>query len=353
MKRDGKLRVILNKNKQCKSTKGEKMKKMMILMMLFVMVGACSEKTLEQKLIGKWVRVDSRQDIRVALILLEDGNAKMFDVDGGWEKDGYLPFKFKGKKFTLMENWSMKWEENEDNKFYLLYEDPDDDYQSSMYMNLINNDTLLFKYEGRRGRKRTDKFLRFDWEKMYERQTELNDSEITCTDIDGNEYGWIRIGDQIWTTENLKVTHYRNGDAIPTMPPVRSKSELLNLVDTGTGAYSVYNDQENNADTYYLYNWYAVDDTRNIAPEGWRVPTREEWHEMAILLEYYNAHLSSSNAEAVNESAFTDSIGNRAFWFSTKSTTKNGRARGWINSIMETPTFFKKSGLGVRLVRDN
>jgi len=102
--------------------------------------------------------------------------------------------------------------------------------------------------------------------------TVVTETGTGVTDIDGNVYQTIIIGDQEWMAENLKVTHYRNGDAIPTG---LSDSEWENL---NSGAYAVYNDDESNADTYgYLYNWYAVDDSRTIAPEGWHVPTDEEW----------------------------------------------------------------------------
>jgi len=66
----------------------------------------------------------------------------------------------------------------------------------------------------------------------------------TVTDIDGNEYETVEIGEQVWMAENLKVTHYRNGDEIPTG---YSNDEWANL---STGAYAVYDDNESNADTY-------------------------------------------------------------------------------------------------------
>ena len=101
----------------------------------------------------------------------------------------------------------------------------------------------------------------------------------TVTDIDGNVYQTVQIGDQLWMAENLKVTHYRNGDAIPTG---YSNSEWVNL---STGAYCVYDDNETNADIYgYLYNWFAVDDSRNIAPEGWHVPMDGEWQTLVDYL---------------------------------------------------------------------
>ena len=76
--------------------------------------------------------------------------------------------------------------------------------------------------------------------------------------------------------ENLKVTHYRNGDAIPTD---HSDSDWNNLL---TGAYAMYNGDANNADTYgLLYNWYAIN-SRKIAPEGWHVPTDDDWKELEM-----------------------------------------------------------------------
>ena len=97
----------------------------------------------------------------------------------------------------------------------------------------------------------------------------------TVTDIDGNVYQTIKIGNQWWMMENLKVTKYRNGDEIP------------NITDNGawaalsTGGRCAYNNDENNAVTYgYFYNWYAATDARNIAPEGWHVPSKEEFQEL-------------------------------------------------------------------------
>ena len=101
----------------------------------------------------------------------------------------------------------------------------------------------------------------------------------TMTDQDGNIYRTIKIADQWWMAENLKVTHYRNGDVIPR---VTDNSEWASL---SSDAYCAYENDENNASTYgYLYNWYAVNDTRNIAPEGWHAPTDKEWQELEILL---------------------------------------------------------------------
>jgi len=104
-------------------------------------------------------------------------------------------------------------------------------------------------------------------------------SNTTVTDIDGNVYYTVRIGTQEWMAENLKVTHYRNGDPIPN---ITDKTEWQNL---SSGAYCSYNNDANYVATYgRLYNWYAVDDGRDIAPAGWHIPTDEEWKQLEICL---------------------------------------------------------------------
>jgi len=99
------------------------------------------------------------------------------------------------------------------------------------------------------------------------------------TDIDGNVYKAVKIGDQWWMAENLKVTHYRNGDAIPN---VTDKSEWEYY---SAGAYCAYDNDNSNVDIYgLLYNGFAIIDSRDIAPEGWHVPTNEEWNTLISYL---------------------------------------------------------------------
>ena len=80
--------------------------------------------------------------------------------------------------------------------------------------------------------------------------------------------------------ENLKVTKYRNGDNIDN---ITTNSDWTSNT---SGAYGVYN---NDATTYLdsyglLYNWYAVDNSSNICPEGWHVPTRDEYDVLSTYL---------------------------------------------------------------------
>jgi len=99
------------------------------------------------------------------------------------------------------------------------------------------------------------------------------------TDIDGNEYGWVRIGDQTWMAENLRTTHYRDGSA------VREVTDDLYWSGTSIASFCYYENNSDNATTYgILYNWSAAVDARGLAPEGWHVPSDEEWMELESFL---------------------------------------------------------------------
>jgi len=99
---------------------------------------------------------------------------------------------------------------------------------------------------------------------------EVKSSKIK--DIDGNEYHTVTIGEQTWLVENLKTTKYRNGDAITN---VTDSVEWRTLT---TGAQCSYNNDEMNVKKYgRLYNWHAVNDVRNIAPEGYHVASFGDW----------------------------------------------------------------------------
>lgn len=211
----------------------------------------------------------------------------------------------------------------------------------------------------------------------------------TVTDIDGNVYQTIIIGNQEWMMENLKVTHYRNGDSIPTG---HSNSEWGNLDDTETGAYAVYDGNQSYADTYgYLYNWYAVDDSRNIAPDGWHVPTDDEWKTLEMhlgmsqseadgsgwwrgtdeggkLKEEGTTHWNSPNTGATNESGFTalpggyriysgsyGDMGYRGFYWSSTEIDSFGawsRILDYSYSAVYRYDGGKHHGCSIRCIRD-
>jgi len=93
----------------------------------------------------------------------------------------------------------------------------------------------------------------------------------SVTDADGNTYATVVIGDQVWLAENLKATKYNDGTDIPK---IENSDEW---VKDSTGAYCVYDNDENNAETYgKLYNWYAVSGGK-LCPSGWHVSTDDDW----------------------------------------------------------------------------
>ncbi len=102
----------------------------------------------------------------------------------------------------------------------------------------------------------------------------------TINDIDGNIYFTETIGTQVWMSENLKTTKYKDGTAIPL---VEDDNAWGNLVTPG---YCWY---KNDASTYKkaygaLYNWYAVN-TGMLCPDGWHVPTDTEWHTLVLQID--------------------------------------------------------------------
>ena len=121
----------------------------------------------------------------------------------------------------------------------------------------------------------------------------------------------ITIGEQSWACRNLNVTTYRNGDVIPE---VTDPTEWYNLT---TGAWCYYdNDPANEAVYGKLYNWYAVNDVRGLAPIGFHIPTDVEFSTLVTFLggeltaggemkETGTTHWSSPNTDATNSSNFT------------------------------------------------
>jgi uncharacterized protein (TIGR02145 family) len=158
-------------------------------------------------------------------------------------------------------------------------------------------------------------------------------------DIDGTFYNVVQIGDQTWMSENLRTSRYSNGDPIPN---IVSSSEWAACT---SGAWCTYeNDAANEAIYGKLYNWYAVADSRNVCPTGWRVPSDLDW---SILIDFLGGevvaggkmksliHWSLPNSEATNESAFEgfpsgyrysfngfyNSIGYSGYWWSSTEAT--------------------------------
>ena len=85
----------------------------------------------------------------------------------------------------------------------------------------------------------------------------------------------VKIGNQIWMSKNLDVSTFRNGEAIPE---AKSKEEWSKAGENKTAAFCYYEYRSNNGKVYgKLYNWYAVNDSRGLAPKGYHIPSDEEW----------------------------------------------------------------------------
>lgn len=207
-----------------------------------------------------------------------------------------------------------------------------------------------------------------------------NDSTGTVTDIDGNVYKIVKIGDQWWMEENLKVTHYRNGD------PIDHVQDGEEWEGRSSGAWCVYDNQNSNKFIYgLLYNWHVLDDCRSIAPEGWHVPTDEEWQ---ILVDYLGGDAvaggkmkttgtiedgdglwNEPNDGATNEIGFKGlpggyRLGNgnykglgecALFWSATQGSSSNawGRYMYYTNSDVGRGHGNKRDGFSVRLVKND
>jgi uncharacterized protein (TIGR02145 family) len=102
------------------------------------------------------------------------------------------------------------------------------------------------------------------------------------TDIEGNEYKIVKIGDQVWSSDNLKVTKFANGDEIKY---VKKEKDWWECYKKKTPAYCFYeHNEENKKRIGVLYNFYAVSDPRGLAPEGYRIATDEDWMTLELFV---------------------------------------------------------------------
>ena len=184
----------------------------------------------------------------------------------------------------------------------------------------------------------------------------------------------VVIGTQQWMKENLDVLTYRNGDVIPQVTDATTWAGLT------TGAWCYYsNDPLNGAIYGKLYNWYAVNDPRGLAPQGWHIPTDAEWTTLSTLLGGDVAaggkmkttgitRWTTPNTSATNESGYAglpggnrnnsgtfNVVGNFGFWWSsTEDGTLDARYRILYYNIGDVGSYVngKRVGFSVRCLRD-
>jgi uncharacterized protein (TIGR02145 family) len=183
----------------------------------------------------------------------------------------------------------------------------------------------------------------------------------------------LTIGSQIWMTQNLNVVKFRNGDSIPQ---AKTNEEWKTAEKNKQPAWCYYDNNQKNGEKYgKLYNWYAVNDARNMAPKGWHIPSDAEW---TILEKQLNKKIKDTNHIKTNTSKhnvnnlFGELSGYRTSngkfwrlglcggWWS--STERNGRYalgrnsngnRNKLGGLNEDISYGSKGvGLSVRCVRD-
>lgn len=182
----------------------------------------------------------------------------------------------------------------------------------------------------------------------------------TVTDIEGNIYGTIGIGSQIWTAENLRTTHLNDSSAITYGQCFRCWSFLT------TPGYCWYENYAPNKTSYgALYNWYTVTSMK-ICPSGWHVPSSDEWD----ILEAYlggSAVAGSKLAETGNSEFEALSGGYRGdlatyynfgetanFWTSTAASTEKSiyRSIDFKSMKINSETFPIGWGASVRCIKN-
>ena len=187
----------------------------------------------------------------------------------------------------------------------------------------------------------------------------------------------VQIGNQIWTQKNLDVATYRNGDPIPEE---QDASTWANLT---TGAWCYFANNTANGTTYgKLYNWYAVNDARGLAPNGYHIPTDAEWttlttylaniyitgNEGGAMKETGLSHWLSPNTNATNSSGFTglpggyrnfngnfDEVGlTGSWWSSSEAFTFNSwyRYLAYNDGNVFRVNWAKQGGFSVRCIKD-
>lgn len=191
-------------------------------------------------------------------------------------------------------------------------------------------------------------------------------------DIEGNEYKTVQIGTQIWMAENLRTTKYNDGTPIPNV------TEFGEWQGLSTGAYAWYdNDEATNKHLFgALYNGYAVE-TGKLAPQGWHIPTNEEWEILADYLGGKNVaggklkergtnNWDAPNTDATNEVGFTalpggfrdgGFIGNglNAQWWTSSATSPTEAMYRWVaydHGSLAALDYLKRNGFSIRCLKD-
>ena len=184
----------------------------------------------------------------------------------------------------------------------------------------------------------------------------------------------VKIGNQVWMLENLDVEKFRNGDLIPQ---AKTAEEWENAGKNNEPAWCYYDNDESNGTKYgKLYNWYAVNDPRGLAPEGYHIPSNTELTELTDSLGHENVagtKMKSTSGwyesgNGNNSSGFSalpggyryingsfsdlGKVGN--WWSSSEGDTSNAISRflNYYNADVFNYNSDKKNGFSVRCLKD-
>jgi hypothetical protein len=185
--------------------------------------------------------------------------------------------------------------------------------------------------------------------------TSCTTHDNTVKDIDGHVYQTFIIGKQVWMAENLQVTRYRNGEAIPNI------TDTAAWTASTSGAYCNYNNDTGNVAGYgRLYNRHAINDKRKLAPEGWHIPTEEEIATLVALLEKNPPTADTLKVQALagyrhcNGGTY-HTLGFNGYWWSA---TRSFEIYDWSSRIFTGFADVQRNGyeagfgFAVRCVRD-
>lgn len=199
-------------------------------------------------------------------------------------------------------------------------------------------------------------------------------------DINGKEYKTVKIGEQDWMANNLDVNTFQNGDIIPE---ANTNEEWKDAANQGKPAWCYFNyDVANGQKFGKLYNWFAVNDKRGLAPKGWHVPSISEWK---TLIKYLGGEKIAAqkmrsktgwkiNNNSANESGFMalpgsylqfnkfwDEIGYKTRWWSTTESAEMKNHASFLGMTAELIEMWdeqsgcyctpKTSGLSVRCIQ--
>ncbi|MBM3161056.1 MAG: fibrobacter succinogenes major paralogous domain-containing protein [Bacteroidetes bacterium] len=181
----------------------------------------------------------------------------------------------------------------------------------------------------------------------------------------------VTIGKQVWMTKNLDVATFRNGDPIPE---AKTYEEWEIAGENKQPAWCYYkNDPANGAKYGKLYNWYAVNDSRGLAPTGWHIPSDAEWTELTDFLggeDVAGTKMKSKSGweedgNGTNESGFSglpggnrydddsfNDIGYNGFWWSSTEGVAWSRTLGFDDGSVSRFGSGRQSGFSVRCLRD-